>query len=343
MKVPDPEYDHELHITAGLIRATIPANLIEGFSQVSGISERDFQNCSPTSSGEISAIDGSHFIMLESGSTALAILRAAQTTYWDMKRFRRSLTPLKFALIGPETENQIFPELYRSCFGQVPGTPLANDDKSRAAAILRDTLEYWVTEQMATELNTGALLLRDGPLRVSHASHDPVLIRIVDTCKERDIDLVGVSKRTTSTWGGGHPLLLSVGGLAKSLQIRPPWWIRINPSILDRSQFPQWQHGQMFIVCLHPRAKSPLKVELPRDLPLVQIEEIMNRLVSCSGDGRIPGYPFPLFDAHRTVTLTKEVVDQVRNDLVTGLVESGLDRQTYDILFGDYHNEFARY
>jgi len=86
-----------------------------------------------------------------------------------------------------------------------------------------------------------------------------------------------------------------------------------------------------------------LKIELPRDLPEENVRGIMDRLAACSGDGRIPGYPYPLFDAHRTVVLTEEVVEQVRSDLMRRIAITGLERQTYDILFGDYHDEFARY
>lgn len=339
----DPDYDGAVNVTASRIRATIPADLAEKFAGASGISQNDFQTCNPASCGEICAIDGSSVILMESGSMALALVRATQTTFLDMERSRRSLTPMKFALIGPEPENRDFPILYRDCFGMSPGISLSNDDRSKAAGILRDTLEYWITEQMATGFPSGALLLRDGPLRVSHASHDPVLTRIVLACRRRNINLAGVSKRTTATWGGGHPLLPSVNGLAKASGVKAPWWIRIDPAILDHAQFPQWQHGQMYVACLHPRARSPLKIELQRDLPPAAVQEIIDRLAACSGDGRIPGYPFPLFDAHRTVALTEEVVDQVRCDLMGSIVASGINRQTYDILFGDYHDEFARY
>jgi len=33
----------------------------------------------------------------------------------------------------------------------------------------------------------------------------------------------------------------------------------------------------------------------------------------------------------------------VRTDLISGLIAGGIDRQTYEILFGDVHDEFARY
>jgi hypothetical protein len=274
---------------------------------------------------------------------ALALVRAAQTTFLEMERSRRSLTRLTFALIGPEANNQDFPILYTDCFGHPPGTVLSNEDRSRAAGILRDTLEFWVAEQMARELSPGALLLRDGPLRVSHASHDPVLTRIGLACREKDIGLAGVSKRSAATWGGGHPLLPAMYGLAQSYNVQAPWWIRIDPAILDHTQFLQWQHGDMYVACLHSRARSPLKIELLHNINDGQVRQIMDRLAACSGDGRLPGYPYPLFDAHRMVVLTEDLVEQVNSDLMGSIARSGIDRQTYEILFGDYHDEFARY
>jgi len=340
----NPEYDQAIDEAIGSIRATVPENLVKDFRAESGIRKDDFQTCKPVESGEICAVDGSNVPLLESGSMTLVVFRAAQSTFCNLERSRRSLTPLKFAMIGSEdTINLDFPLLYEECFGVLPGTPVENRDRTRAAAILRDTVEYWVTETMASTLNSGAVLLRDGPLRVSHASHDIVLTRIENACRLRGIDLAGVSKQTTATWGGGHPILPSVNGLAKEFGIKAPWWIRIDPGIPDHAQFPQWQHGQMHIACLHPRAKSPLKIDLPVETSGSRVPEFMDRLAACSGDGRIPGYPYPLFDAHRTVVLTEEVVEQVRSDLMRKLADSGMERQTYDILFGDYHDEFARY
>jgi len=337
------EYAGAVNEAVGRIRATIPADLAGKFAAAGGITKEDFQPFTPTECGEVCAVDGSNVMLLESGSMGLAVVRAAQTSFRNMERTRRSLTPLKFALIGPEPACPDFVQLYAECFGENPGTPLPADEKERAAGILRDTLEYWVTEQMARSLGSGALLLRDGPLRVSHASHDVVLERIGRTCREKGIGLAGVSKSTTATWGGGHPLLPSVNGLAEFFGIKAPWWIRIDPAILDHSQFARWQHGQMYVARLHPRARSPLKIDLPKDLGEAGVRQVMDRLAACSGDGRVPGYPYPLFDAHRTVVLTEEVAGQILDHVMAGIAASGIDRQTYEILFGDYHDEFARY
>jgi hypothetical protein len=339
----DDEYHGAILETAGRIRARIPADLVEKFEKTCSIRTGDFIPCTATPCGEVCAVDGSNVTLLESGSMALAVFRAAQTTFVNMERSRRSVTPMTFAIIGPDEENQDFPVLYADCFGHPPGKPLVNEDISRAAGVLRDTVEYWVTEAMAKELGTGALLLRDGPLRVSHESHNPVLTRITLACNEKDIGLAGISKRSAATWGGGHPLLPAVFGYATSHKIPAPWWIKIDPAILDHQPHAQWQHGEMYVACLHPRSKGPLKIELARGTGDETAKAIMNRLAGCSADGRIPGYPYPLLDAHRTVVLTEEIVEQVKGDLLGRLAEAGIDRQTYEILFGDYHDEFARY
>ncbi|MDD5142414.1 DNA double-strand break repair nuclease NurA [Methanoregula sp.] len=335
------EYAGAVNEAAGRIRAKVPGDLIGKFRQTCGIRNSDFVSCTLRACGEVCAVDGSNVTLLESGSMALAVVRAAQATFVGMERTKRSVTPLHFSLIGPQEENQDFPVLYADCFGHPPGKSLNNEDIARAAEVLRDTVEFWVTETMARGLGEGALLLRDGPLRVSHESHNPVLTRIVLACRDREISLAGISKRSAATWGGGHPLLPAVAGLAKECGVRAPWWIAIDPAILDHQPHAQWQHGAMYVACLHGHAAGPLKIELPRDTR--NAASVMDRLAACSGDGRIPGYPYPLLDAHRTVVLTKEITDQIKGDLLLSLTNAGIDRQTYEILFGDYHDAFARY
>lgn len=338
-----PAFREAVAHTARRIQTIMPPDLAIKFRDAAGITANDFRACPTIPSGRVCAIDGSNALILESGSLGIALFRAAQSTFFHQQRAGRSLSPIRFSLIGPGAENEDFPALYEECFGEAPGTPLGNEDRVKTSGVLRDTLEYWVMEQMAGTLHAEAILIRDGPLRVSHASHDPVLTRIVETCAAREISLAGVSKRTSATWGGGYPLIPSLQGAADTIGIVPPWWVRIDPSILDHFQYSQWRHGEMYIACLHPRARSPLKIELAHDLPEPKVQEIMGRLAACSGDGRIPGYPYPLLDAHRTVVLTDEIIGQARSDLMRCIASAGIGYRTCEILFGDYHDEFARY
>src|SRR5208337_3914996 len=116
------EYAGAVNEAVGRIRATIPADLAGKFAAAGGITKEDFQPFTPTECGEVCAVDGSNVMLLESGSMGLAVVRAAQTSFRNMERTRRSLTPLKFALIGPEPACPDFVQLYAECFGENPGT-----------------------------------------------------------------------------------------------------------------------------------------------------------------------------------------------------------------------------
>ncbi|NTV00832.1 MAG: hypothetical protein HGA55_06905, partial [Methanoregulaceae archaeon] len=87
----------------------------------------------------------------------------------------------------------------------------------------------------------------------------------------------------------------------------------------------------------------PLKVEFPaRQRPEVSAQSV-SLMAGCADDGRIPGYPFPLLEAHRSVVITQAVIDQVRQDVLAALSREGISRVTFSEMFSDYHDEFRRY
>ena len=96
----------------------------------------------------------------------------------------------------------------------------------------------WVTLQTAATLPAGSLLLIDGALRVTSQNHEPVLADIIKKAGERDLLLAAVAKRTRATWGGGHPLLPALRGLAGQSGITGPWWTKIDPHLLDNTEYP---------------------------------------------------------------------------------------------------------
>ena len=135
-----------------------------------------------------------------------------------------------------------------------PGPPASSGTRSST----------WVTEKMAKELGPGALLLRDGPLRVSHESHNPVLTRIAAhlqrpgdrPCRE------SASGRRQHGEAATRSSPRS-SGLRRPTRSRPRGGSRSIPPSSTMPPFPQWQHGEMYVACLHPRSKGPLKIELP--------------------------------------------------------------------------------
>jgi hypothetical protein len=336
-------YEESVDRALRWITEHIPEDLVQKFAQESGITREDIHSIPPGRSGMVSAIDGSNTMVLEGGSVSLAAIRAVQTTFLNSERHHRSITPLTLVTIGPGHRNRDFDELYQDCYSIPPHKGLDNADPERASAILRDTLEYWVALQTAKTLPAGALLLLDGALRVSSQNHEPVLATIIRTAQERPLLLAAVAKRTSATWGGGHPLLPAMAGLVEQFGIVGPWWTKIDEHLLDHTEYRQGRHGEIYIASLHPRQSRPMKMELPKGTNEDAAAATMQALAACAGDGRIPGYPYPLLDAHRTVAITEPLVTQIQQDIKAGLSKQGITNRRFEDLFGDLHGDFERY
>ncbi|MGB7788455.1 DNA double-strand break repair nuclease NurA [Methanoregula sp.] len=336
-------YEESVQKALQRIAAHVPEDLVAKFAGESRIVRDDIRPIPSGPSGIVSAVDGSNAMVLEGGSVAIAAIRAARTTFAGNERAGRSVTPLTLVTIGPGHRNQDFDELFRECFGSPPKKGLDNSDPERASAILRDTLEYWVALRTAATLPPGALLLIDGALRVSSQNHEPVMEEIIRTAQERGILLAAVAKRTRATWGGGHPLLPALGGLVEQLGIAGPWWTAIDEHMLDHAEYRQGRHGKVYVASLHPQVSRPLKMELPKDTDEQTAAATMQALAACAGDGRVPGYPYPLLDAHRTVVIGEPLVLQVQQDIKAGLPERGIRNRRFEDLFGDLHGDFERY
>ncbi len=336
-------YEESVNRAIRKIADHVPEDLVQKFATETGITNDDIHPIPAIPSGIVTAVDGSNSMIIEGGSVAIAAIRAVQTTFSGNVRSGRSITPLTLVTIGPGHRNHDFDELYLDCFGTPPHKGLDNADPERASAILRDTLEYWAALQTVRVLPEGALLLLDGALRVSSQNHEPVLADIMRIAQERKILLAAVAKRTTATWGGGHPLLPAIAGLAEQLGIPGPWWTKMDAHIPDHAGYSPGRQGELYIASLHPHARRPLKMELPKGISEQSAAATMQALAACADDGRIPGYPYPLLDAHRTVIIDEPLVMQVQQDIKSGLSKRGMQNRTFEALFGDLHGEFERY
>jgi hypothetical protein len=336
-------YEESLNRAMQTIADHIPEDMVQRFAEESGITQNDIHPIPGGTSGVVSAVDGSNTMIIDGGSVAVAAIRAVQTTFAAHERSSRSLTPLMLVMIGPGHRNHDFDELYEDCFGIPPRKGLDNADPGRASAILRDTLEYWVALQMVRVLPEGALLLLDGALRVSSQNHEPVLNEIIRIAQERGILLAAVAKRTSATWGGGYPLLPAVGGFAEQLGISGSWWTKIDAHIPDHAGYSPGRHGELYIASLHQKVYRLLKMELPKGISEPAAAATMQALAACAGDGRIPGYPYPLLDAHRTVAITEPIVTQIQQDIKSRFSNLGIQNRIFEDLFGDLHGDFERY
>jgi hypothetical protein len=336
-------YEESITLIIERISHQMPYDLAEKFRGFSHLSKADIHTISSRPAGIVSAVDGSNAIIAESGSFALAAIRAAHTDFAGSDRHARAITPLTVVSVGPEEESEDFKILMNDCFGIVPDKGLKNHDAERVSDILRDTLEYWIALQQAKTLPGGSLLLLDGALRVTDQNHDPVLQEIIRTAQNRGVLLAAVTKRTRATWGGGHPLLPAVAGFVRESGVKSPWWVRVDERLLDSTEYRRGRHGDLYVMSVHPAKHFPLKLELPKGTEDQTVDLVMGAITACSDDGRIPGYPYPLLDAHRTVVINQIVMEQIRQDLMRSFAAQGMNREIFDLLFGDIHDDFKRY
>ncbi|HMA05600.1 MAG TPA: DNA double-strand break repair nuclease NurA [Methanomicrobiales archaeon] len=339
----DEEYRRDLEVLVGNVGDLGPPDLHSRFASAFDLNPESFRAIRPEQRGTIAAVDGSHALLLDAGCFQVAVLRAAACGFSDGARRFRSVTPLRALTLGRESRDGSFEGLYRECFGTDPEATVRDDEPERTAGIMRDTLEYRAALEAAGRLKRGDLLLLDGALRISHASHEPVILDLIRACAKKGVQLCAVTKRTAITWGGGLPLVPAALSLAKAWSIPPPWVLRIGEEGLDVTPYRQWRHGVPCVAALHPASPLAFKIEVPEPTGEDTLKEIVSRLAGWSDDGRVTGYPYPLLDAHRTARIPADALQKVKNDLLAGMGRSGLDPRLFQDLFGDIHDEFARY
>jgi hypothetical protein len=339
----EEEYRRDLEALVGRIGGLGPPDLHTRFASTFGVNAGSFLRVRPGQEGTIAGIDGSHALLLDCGFLQVAVLRAAACGFSGGARRFRSVTPLRALTLGREALDGSFSGLYRECFGTEPEATVRDDEPERTAGILRDTLEYHAALRTAGRLKRGDLLALDGALRISHASHEPVILELIRTCAKKGIHLCAVTKRTAVTWGGGLPLVPAALSLAKAWSIPPPWVLRVGEEGLDVTPYRQWRHGVPCVAALHPASSLAFKIEVPEPTGDDDLREMVSRLAGWSDDGRVTGYPYPLLDAHRTARIPVDALQQVRSDLLAGVGRSGFDPRLFQNLFGDIHDEFARY
>lgn len=339
----DFEYAQDIIDMVSAIQAISPKGHIEEFRNHAGIGKDDFKIASPEFSGTLAAVDGSNAMVAESGSFAVAAARSALAGYEGGRRAFRSTSGLRIVRIGPSPVSEAYEQLYLDCFGFPPDAVLETEDRARAAAVFRDTLEYFTAFSAIDRLGEGDVLLLDGSLRVGHGSHFPVMVRLLQHAGMQGVAVAAVAKSTSATWGGGRPLVPTVAMLAREMGIGEPWYLRVPVEVLDHQPHREWQRGSLFVSRLHARAPRAFKVEIPGGIDDEWVERIFAACGAYADDGRVPGYPFPLLEAHRTSAIREDTVEQVQQDIMKGMNRLDLAWHDYHELFGDYHDELDRY
>jgi hypothetical protein len=215
----------------------------------------------------------------------------------------------------------------------------AGDVASVDANYLRDRAEWETVARCIDDAASGALLLVDGDLQPDWRIPSSFLADALAHAAERDVTLVGVTKRSSLSRGGA-PLLGQLELEAeRAFGPRARWWTpvaRTRPDIaLERG------HRGLQIVAarLDPDAPFAFRIDLPAT---VDAAEVLGALAVVSDDAGFPGYPYPLTVADRLASCPGWLRAELRLQLDDHFDRYGVPLDVRERAFADRHDRMER-
>ncbi|MHA1974950.1 MAG: DNA double-strand break repair nuclease NurA [Candidatus Hodarchaeales archaeon] len=190
--------------------------------------------------------------------------------------------------------------------------------------LLRSLREFEIADDLAWK-NKDSMIVMDGALTyVQIREFEQVVNSLRDACKTNNNILIGVSKRNTTrklglpitdeavlrgmTQNNNNMIYAEVPFLPKTKQVFPPL-------------------GKTFLAKLHTTPVKTFRVDIYNQTN-VSYEEIFSNLAYYSKVDTIPGYPFPLVDAHNIAVLLRRIPDMYNHELVEEGLKMGIDEES---------------
>jgi hypothetical protein len=179
------------------------------------------------------------------------------------------------------------------------------------------------------------MVLVDGDLQPDWRLPSSWLAGLLARAAGRGVTVVGVTKHTSLTRGGG-PLLGQLERQAeRTLGPRACWWVPVGRTA------PGVEPGIRVIVArLDPDARFSFRVDLPDDVGTP--EEILGGLSALADDAAFPGYPYPLSVADRLAACSGWVREEVWDQIRAGLDRAGVPPDVQERAFADRHRLMER-
>ncbi|MGB1697233.1 MAG: DNA double-strand break repair nuclease NurA [Thermoplasmatota archaeon] len=278
------------------------ARVLESQSNRSLRFQPHFEPLAAREPGRVSAVDGSHAILVDNGAAWVVAVRADAVT-WPGRPIE---TPPAIHATAPADAEDAVAVLYEA--HGLPRPVIRSCDQYAEA--LRDLAEH---EAALAALRTSPdLLLLDGALEHVAKAAQPMADRIRQRAAEAGVPVAGVSKRSR-LHDEGLPL---VTGL-----------MRQDPGGTWAVAVPDYQ--DTYVAKLHPRAPHAFRID-GDPAPLVPLAK----------DAVYLGYPYPLALAHNHVCIAATEAHQLRAQLVNEVrVHAG---PTAYKLLEDFHETLDR-
>jgi hypothetical protein len=278
----------------------------------------------PAAPGDVWAVDGGQAVVADARCVQLLVVRAARARFRGGECVLEEDGELRAHLLGPGQSGDA-----RASLGLDLKPDIAVD-----ANLLRDRWEWDAVERSVADADPGALVLVDGDLQPDWRIPSTWLAALLARAAERDVTLVGVTKRS-SLARGGAPLLgqLEVEG-QEGLGPRAMWWVPVARTRPDVG------YGlQVVAARLDPDSRYAFRVDLPAE---ADPAAVLGSLSTLCDDAAFAGYPYPLTVADRLASCPP----WVRNDLWRQVEEcfdtAGVPLDVRERAFADRHDLMER-
>lgn len=322
---------------ADLISEHISIRGVEEYCAKTGITGEDFVPLSPQNfEGEIFAVDGSNVPVCDWSVANLNLIRAGYAVYRGRNWQRTVITYDELFMADRKSYARQFESYLKDIFG-VHDFNLKKEELDRLSTYFRELQEYIALKDAIDEAQPADLVLYDGGFTWKERPLGKVLVEIFLAAEEKDVDLLGISKSSSLSWGEEipRPLVQHTGYVGSTLAPGLPWYVRLRGKNVDSG--PDGWDGEIYVVRFDGRSDLAFRVDAPPYLT-DRIGSALEKLAAYSCSSECMGYPHALFRAHRDIRITEKEGNFIRLQLLDLLGKKGSGESQVRGALLDYHD-----
>jgi hypothetical protein len=316
-----------LAAVADQIRDYILLDSTEHYFQETGVNEGDFQRIESLEDfeGNIFAIDGSNGVIFDLTAANFNLIRAGYVVYRDTK-WQKTVTFDKIFRADKEDYNFQFERDLKNIFHIESRFHLAETELDRLSTYFRELQEYVALSGAINEAKEGDLVLYDGEFAYWKDPFIEVLVTIFTKAKEKGVDLLGISKSSTFSWGKGFskPFVQHTNYVGSQVIPDYPWYIELSgKNVKPEPKGKNW-NGNIYIVKFNQRSEYAFRVDTAPFF-VDRIDKALGHASKYSNSAECLGYPHALFRAHRDIRIEDQERMHLNRMLLDELSSKGIN------------------
>ncbi len=276
---------------------------------------------------KIAAVDGSSNIVLDAGTFLISIFRAGYVIFQRHNLVGESISQMRPELISIDNLSELYDSIALECFPDIRHTHPPNDIKDTVQRV-RVIIEWRQCQLALDKLDEGDILLLDGTIHPGIKFLESISEKILDAAKERGINVVGISKRSTLEVNS-LPLVPVAHKLAKLQYPDSHWFYR---AVNERTTL-----AQTLVVQYEPLSSFAFRTDV-NSHDISTYGNILGALADHSREPSYMGYPYPLAIIHNRVIIQRADAEHMKSELERAAIEKGISPDDWGMLFLNFHD-----